>query len=110
MKLTKEQAIDYSIELWEFLAKTGKEKEEWEGWEKYSEYGGLTGEWSDCFLCEYDGQERGYCDDCPYYLKFGDCDDNDTPFRKWYIAETPKTRKKYAKLFLKQLYQIKEEK
>ena len=36
MKLTKEQAIQISIELWEWLAETGgTDQSEWPGWKKY---------------------------------------------------------------------------
>ena len=110
MELTKEQAIDLSIELWTWLAKTGKEKDDWLGWDKY---GGRWAIWSNCFLCEYDallcGEEaenEKQCSYCPLTEEFGDC--YKTYFYNWELATTPKTRKKYALLFLEQLKQLKE--
>ena len=35
MKLTREEAIDKSIELWEWCAETGEHKNDWPSWEKY---------------------------------------------------------------------------
>ncbi len=104
MKLTREQAIDLSIELWEWLAETGGFKHQWSGWEKYGD--------SDpgCFLCDYqeqkDSSDRG-CGDCPYFQKFGRCLKDKSPYDKWDNASTPQTRKKYAKLFLEQLKELK---
>ncbi len=112
MKLTQGKALAISIELWEWLAETGaKEKCEWNGWDKY---GSML---YSCPLCEYyRAYKRKYplqeCGECPYYLKFGRCVNlnaltyNATPFLKWQSAITERSRKKYAKLFLKQLYQL----
>ncbi len=103
MRLTEKKAIDLSIELWEWLAETGERKGDWPGWEKC----GVM--YASCPICEYDEQQdTGSCDSCPYYRRFGQCQDYSelTPFDKWEKAETPRTRKKYAKLFLKQLYQL----
>lgn len=107
MKLTKEQAIDYSIELWEWLAETGKYKEDWPEWGKFGKVD------SHCFLCGYDTYSQAMLKDeaddciCPYNDKFGGCADEDTPFQLWCSAETIKERKKYAKLFLEQLRSLK---
>ena len=94
MKLTRKKAIVLCIELWEWLALTGKEKEEWSEWEKYGDIQDL------CFFCEYVQGKNG-CMSCPSYKKFGYCSDG--VYTKWANAKTPRTRKKYAKLFLGQL-------
>ena len=70
MKLTRTEAIDYSIELWEWLAETGKHKEDWPKWDKFGRVD------SECFLCEYDTYNHAVLkakkDDCicPYNDKF----------------------------------------
>ncbi len=105
MKLTEKRAIELSIELWAWLAESGKEKWAWPRWE---EYGVAEG---NCFLCEYDAQSEDDCSVCPLWIKFGDggCLSGDCYFNKWDIAKTSRTRKKSAKLFLEQLKELKEE-
>ena len=110
MRLTAKKAVELSIELWTWLAETGKEKPSWKGW-KYN--GGQYLAQADCFLCEYAGRRAckqaidNYCALCLYYKTYGYfCIDNvncSTPFEKWCDVETKPTRKKYAKLFLEQL-------
>jgi len=105
MKLTERQAIEKSIELWEWLAKTGSEhKIDWDGWEENEE---IT---DDCFLCEYAVQKSGtdYLDErclvCPYYRKYGyKCFEDSSSYCAWDEADDKKGRKKYAKQFLNQL-------
>jgi len=108
MKLTAKEAVEKSIELWEWLAETGEDKYEWDEWErnggKYSN--DIDG---DCFLCEYVGQQSSAnCHSaCPYYAKYGDtCCKEGFPFEEWEAAESNRNRKKYAKLFLEQLKTI----
>lgn len=100
MKLTRKKAIELCIELWTWLAKTGKEnKEDWPGWDR--KYAIM-----DCFFCEYApvDKKRGLCKRCPWWQKHGHCYRNiNSPYRKWCEAEIPRTRKKYAKLFLGQI-------
>lgn len=112
MKLTKKQAVDYSIELWAYLAKTGKKKEDWPEWGRFGELN-KDGDCEEvehlCFLCEYGAHKinRDKCDVCPYATEFDVCcPDDDTPFSQWYDATTIRDHKKYAKLFLEQLKQI----
>lgn len=98
MKLTKEQAIDYSIELWEWMAKSGRKyKDSWSGWEKYGDV------IDNCFLCAYNDQftSEGCSNHCPLEERFGGC--FSACFGEWVGATTVKDRKKYAKLFLGQL-------
>lgn len=104
MKLTKKKAIGLSVELWEWLAETGKGKWDWPRWE---EFGVVE---SACFLCEYQEQRDPDdidCIDCPYCKKFGQCDSGSTPYLLWAGATTMAKRKKYAKLLLEQLRELK---
>ena len=111
MKLTEEQAIDRSIDLWKWLAETGGEKEDWPGWSKYDRIA------SDCFLCEYDFGNRRItycpqCHTCPYYEKYGySCYDSGKPYSRWEDAvedgEDTDIIKAHAKDFLLQLYELK---
>lgn len=106
MKLSRKKAIELCIELWTWLAKTGKKKEDWPKWEEYGYdiYG-------DCWFCEYDEQQIGRfhgdnCSYCPLVRKLRmTCSDDDCFYTKYRISRTPKTRKKYAKLFLEQIKQ-----
>lgn len=109
MKLTEEKAIDISIELWAYLAETGRvSKGRWPGWKEYGRM------YFACALCEFTVQQGYGCPSCPYYQKFGLCSDKGKPYSLWvgaiYYRPSPKKRKKYAREFLKQLYQLKEEK
>ena len=110
MRLTrKKQIIKLCIELWTWLAKTGKMKSQWPEWEKYP----FAKEYPYCWFCYFDnntlaGRPRkggGGCVFCPYYKKYGHCNSFKTepPFYKWNNVTTPRTRKKYAKLFLEQI-------
>ena len=102
MKLTREQAIDLSIELWEWCAKTGKQKHRWFKWK---EFGVIEGH---CFLCEYQEQEAPNgtnCTNCPFMEKSDSC--YDTYFADWCKAKNVEERKKYAALFLEQLKELK---
>ncbi len=106
MRLTRKQAIELSIELWEWLAETGNKKGDWPGWENYD-----VSCTKNCFLCEYDNRRTSpYCFDdynlcrfCPYYAQFGDCDTGASPYSLWHTDSDINSRKKYAKLFLAQL-------
>ncbi len=110
MKLTRRQAIDKSIELWEWLAETGKEKKDypWEGKVPTVE----------CYLCEFTHGHREYvralietCRKCPYVEQYSRaCQALDTTYYKWLDATTPKAGKKYAALFLEELKALREEK
>ncbi len=116
MRLTRKKAIELCILLWTWLAKTGKKKENWPEWAKYDV---VIEHHSYCWFCYYDnhteaGGKRargGECIFCPYRKKFGyhcnddgyDEDNPQTLFNKWDEAETLRTRKKYAGLFLKQI-------
>ena len=105
MRLTRKKAIQLSIELWKFLADTGLEKEDWPEFE-YDEnddefiYQGKNIA-SGCFLCELTLEDD--CENCPYYEKFGHCNEDGTYYNLWESSTTKRKRKKYASQFLAQL-------
>jgi len=97
MRLSRKKAIELCIELWTWLAKTGREKEDWPRWKIYGDY-----VVNDCWFCEY-SKEVG-CSRCPLEKKFSlTC--GSTFYGNWTRARFPRTRKKYAKLFLEQIKQ-----
>lgn len=105
MEKTEKEAIQKSIEYWGWLAETGKEKEDWPGVKKY----GLESPY--CFLCDYSRGESSQvyaCPDCSYYKKFDHCNEDNAPFNKWFRAIKESTKKKYAGLFLEQLYSLRD--
>ena len=123
MRLTRKKAIELCIELWTWLAKTGKKKEDWPEWEKYKKYGTWHKryrEWNvtnNCWFCEYTRQKSKSwdvdCFECPLPE-----DGEDMEFRcergkhslyeKWNLAKQTRTRKKYAKLFLAPIKRLKQ--
>ncbi len=117
MRLTHKKAIELCIALWTWLAKTGKYKQDWPGWLKY--YKTLKRAeacvWGYCWFCEYDERQKKKndealgCSYCPFTEKFGieGCTDKQSYFVKWQNARFPRTRKKYAGLFLKQILELK---
>lgn len=106
MELTREKAIDISIELWTHLEETGEDelgKVLWGGWHKY---GAMRGA---CALCEYDHGQEGNCQHCPYYQRFWSCAVSGGPYREWrQVQNSDDDRKKYAGMCLEQLKQLKE--
>ena len=102
LRLTRKKSIQICIELWTWLAETGRQKTGWPGWGKYGRMS------CGCPFCEYAERKHGFasCDDCPYFEKFKSCDSDDAPYEKWFDAETLTQRKKYAKAFLAQLEQL----
>ncbi len=111
MKLTRKKTIELCIEAWEILAETGCTKDDLP--EKHREPG------FSCWLCEYDEQQRvrydtfnKFCKYCPLVRILGvKCEahlnETQTFYDKWVNAKTPKARKKYAKLFLAQIKELK---
>lgn len=109
MRLTRKKAIEITKELWTWLAETGEGyKNTWPGWKTY----GVVQ--NDCAFCEYSYPKAiGYhdtddviCRKCPWYRKFGHCEEYDSPYWKWWEARSAKTRKKYARLFLEKLEEL----
>lgn len=111
MKLTRNEAIDRTIELWTWLAETGKGKFNWPQW--ICNEGVYREVEVGCFLCEFARQSGndGTCKICPYKKAYGIlCDDDGEPYVKWCDAKQSRTRKKYAKEFLSKIIALKEEK
>ena len=93
MKLTKKKAKEICIELWTWLAETGRRKGRWPGWKKYGRM------LANCPFCEYYvEQNNGGCPACPIAL----CRFDDS-FSQWCDATTSAQRKKYAKIFLEKI-------
>lgn len=59
--ITKEEALQKSVELWDWLADNpGAQKEDWPGWKKYRR----PGEFRFCFACLYKNTHKGWaCDE-----------------------------------------------
>ncbi len=115
MKLTRKKAIELCIELWTWLAKTGRDKPEWPDWEKYESISLY------CWFCEYDNRQRErygkseLCLYCPLARELGvkceaKVEEGKTLYDKWSEAKTPRTRKKYALLFLGQIQSLRSKK
>lgn len=103
MKLTREKAIELSIELWEWLAETGEKKGKWTKWEEYDK------QVHSCFLCTYAEKSpvSENCQACPYYQHFrGRCYTMERAYIWWEDSWNKKDRKKYAKKFLAQLKEL----
>ena len=111
MKLSRKKAIELCIELWTWLAKTGKGKSEWPRWKEFGEI------FSNCWFCQYDVKQcrrykksssDWYCQYCPYYKKYGRCDAINSLYSNWGKEQRgTEARKIYAKLFLKQIKKCK---
>ena len=109
MRLSKKKAIELCIELWTWCALTGKPKEDWPRWK---EFGYVI---NHCWFCKWDNRQRKRynfreksCHYCPIYKEFGFlCLHKNCFYERWENAKTPRTRKKYAKLFLEQIKQCK---
>lgn len=110
-RLTKIKALEICEELWSWLAKTGNGyKDDWPGWNKYGEME------NECPCCEYNNQFSNFgeftCSKCPikwisekekedfYDCGYPNCQQGPSPFAKWEIAVTPKTRKAAAESML----------
>jgi len=106
LKLKLRDAKRIAIELWTWLAETGKCKEDWPGYEKYGKM------FADCPFCEYNRQfneNKVICECCPYYKVYGHCCDDGEPYFLWLKAETDEERKRYAGEFLARLKTLEKE-
>ena len=106
MRLTRKKTIELCIELWTYLARTGKKKEAWPKWKKYGNAS------CDCWFCEYDRQRQlANHEDMPmcYRCIFGigsDLTCFDLGYCDWNLANTIPARRKYAAIFLKKIKAI----
>lgn len=106
--LTRDRAIDLSIRIWAELAETGGDYSEKE--KIASRYGNFD---CNCPLCEYAGKEGRRigvtpmeCPHCPYYQKYGLCEEPGKPYNNWICSYSSED----AKSFLDQLLQLKGDK
>ena len=106
-KLTRKKAIDWTLELWIFLATDGtRRKDDWPKWQEIKDKGYRVGNQL-CLLCDYDTElgTRLGCGNCPYFRKFRKmCGDG--PYGRWFLARKPSTRKKYAEEVVAELKQL----
>ncbi len=115
MKLTREKAIELCIEVWTWCAETGKQKSEYPYTKEQLKY--IEDEYDDypeshCWFCEYCRQHKDNgCRGCPLVSGASSkCECENMAYKKWENAETPRTRKKYAKLFLGQIQSLRSKK
>ena len=85
MKLTKREALRKSIEMWDWLAKTGNSKLDWFKFKRITDIPS-----SGCYLCEWAEQNNPAhcCDRCPLYP----CIDDSEPYKMWHYARTLKDK------------------
>ena len=93
-KLSRKIAIQKTLEMWKWLAKTGKDKDD------YFAGNRMVQPTSQCYLCEYAEQQdlkhgRGNveCPPCPYFQLYGRCISSGygteyTPYAQWVRAST----------------------
>lgn len=110
--MTELEALNYSIELWTFLAETGKEKIDWYAWKKFD-----RAPMNSCFLCEYANSKSGtyhpiedMCINCSYGKIFGRCEKDNKAYHRWVHSKSTdiEGKKKIAMEFLDELKYIRE--
>ena len=97
--MDKEEAIKEHRKLWNWLYQhPSKRKEDYPKWERNG--GNIPRMFNDCFLCEYARNLSLFCPEaCPLEWPDGGCTAEPSKlFRRWGLARSPKTRKKYAKI------------
>jgi len=95
MELTRKQAIDLSVKIWEELADTGASNK----YEVAAKYGSFR---FACPLCEFAGGGWGAdCRSCPYQQEYGFCDEDCKPYGLW--AGCGGDKSEHAKALLAQL-------
>ena len=102
MKLSKRKSIEYCMEMWDILARTGGD---WKD-EAYDELRIERCElprsvYSHCFACEYRENHKGdYCDErCILADIWGvaGCEEYGSPYWGWHTSLSSQKRRKYAK-------------
>ena len=98
-KLTKEEALQHCVALWEWLAKNpSKDKEDWPEWKKN---GGKFQARSYCFACEFSLQQKHNCcnDNCvlPCFASLCGCTETNSPYIHWFYSKNPDARIRNAK-------------
>jgi len=111
-RLTPITATIASIELWAWLARTGRRKSDWPMW-KFN--GGKYPDMRlDCFICQYASDEntaesrwRRDCDYCPYSFISGTrCYSEGTLYSEWSNAADSESRKECATKVLMELFEL----
>lgn len=89
MKITRREALEIHVELWDWLAETGcEDKLLWPGW---GTYGDMR---NSCPCCEY---SQGNCKICPMKDFWETCLLIESDFYLWNKADSKEERKKYAR-------------
>lgn len=100
--MTEKEALEICAELWGWLEKNPSErKRDWPGWEYRG--GNIPMMSGSCPCCEYNLQQYGSgCSKCPlkdFWTRLnGDYQMCGDQFYIWNATNSPKTRKKYAKM------------
>lgn len=116
MRLSRKRAIELTIELWTWMAETGRRQNDWPGWK---DNGGKYQVEESCFMCEYARQktertieEDDSCVVCPYHELYGPCVSDAfskyplTPLEKWMNTSTVASHRRRAVEIVKLLEQI----
>ncbi|MEJ2650175.1 MAG: hypothetical protein P8016_17415 [Sedimentisphaerales bacterium] len=117
MRLTKKKAIELTIEMWKFLAETGKEKGNWPGWKKYK----LDRHYYEnaCFLCQwvmnqnhikriYEFFDDPDCKYCPLFKRTKEsCYDVHSLYQEWFKVIDIELKKNHAKKLLEFMRKMK---
>ena len=103
MRLTRKKAIELCIQVWTWCMETGKLKSAYPYSKEQLKYVAEDDyPESHCWFCEYCLQHKDCgCKGCPLGGEENKC--SSMAYDKWESAKTPRTRKKYAKLFLEQI-------
>ena len=107
MRLTRKKAKEFCIRMWTRFARTGETKADYKYTKEELKYCLSDRPNNDCWFCEYDTQHKKVCRSCPLGGGPNRCLDEDMYYEQWEDAKSPRTRKKYAKLFLEQIKSLK---
>ena len=100
-EMTAKQALERTVELWDWVAREGKTKWDWPGWSNYPDTTACG-----CFLCNYAElhDKDGECSTCPLFGKWDgkeSCTDSGTPYSIWHKYKNkkhPNARKAAARI------------
>ncbi|MBU1621761.1 MAG: hypothetical protein KKF27_20390 [Gammaproteobacteria bacterium] len=89
------EALEACFDLWLSLAvSSSKDKEESLIWEENG--GWLAYCTAECPCCEYTKSKNYNCNKCPIKWQGNYCENDNSPYRKWWLSETNLERTKYA--------------
>lgn len=98
----EQTAISNTVEQWTPLAETGEIKSF------------LLGILHSCYLCQYAYEKSGgkdwpeRCKVCPYYKKYGYCNNSGSIFMQWHFSKKKDDRQRHAAAFLAQVKTLQE--